>query len=955
MGPAQRDSGPHCPLLLHATRWGWGRRFREHWTTAGPLPHPAGQEFALPSNSAEFRAKLTLKLPLFPLLSGLCFGLACLRGAKLLSCSVCWPITPAMCPWVLLGAEQGLGGLSGPACLPSTFLGYRLGSTWQPAEHQAGSDPVAFSALGLVSSPAASPQQHSARVTALLWAAPAGQCLVCARKPWDTVSGPAPRRPLPWPPPSPPRARKLWEKFRRESKVQAARRRAAMARHCGVRAAGLWARLGTGCPSHWLWGWHLSPGLSGARLAHAGAADQLQREYDAVVIGAGHNGLVAAAYLQQAGVRTAVLEKRHVLGGAAVTEEIVPGFKFSRASYLLSLLRPQIYTELELQVPAPVPRWAAGPSRHADRVSLLPSCPRRVGPAILVLQRHGLRVLPRDPYSFTPLLEDRSPPRSLLLGHNMAQTQRQIAQFSQKDAQAYPEYEAFMGRLVSALDPLLDAPPADTAALGQGSLLQRLRALRALQPLLRAGLALGQQLPRYYEVLTAPISKVSASSSGVEPPAASLPACESTAAAPHPEPRALFLRGQILDQWFESEPLKATLATDAVIGAMASPHTPGSGYVLLHHVMGELEGQRGAWGYVAGGMGALSQAIARAAAARGAHIFAEKAVCHVLLGRDGRAQGVTLQDGTEVRSKLVLSNASPQITFLELIPQEQLPKDFVQQIQQVDTRSPVTKINVAVDRLPSFLAAPNARDGQPLPHHQCSIHLNCEGTHLLHQAFTEATHGHPSSRPMIELCIPSALDPGLAPRGCHVVSLFTQYTPSVLAGGRPWDEQARNAYADTVFDCIEAYAPGFKASVIGRDILTPPDLERIFGLPGGNIFHGGMSLDQLYFARPVPSYSGYRSPVPGLYLCGSGAHPGELGWELEPSWGASGGGQRHVEEVQGQHGGGGVSAPLSALAWAGRWGSSADAALGPISWRWSCQPPPFLLSCRRRSDGSSRT
>ncbi|KFQ37922.1 Pyridine nucleotide-disulfide oxidoreductase domain-containing protein 2, partial [Mesitornis unicolor] len=334
------------------------------------------------------------------------------------------------------------------------------------------------------------------------------------------------------------------------------------------------------------------------------------------------------------------------------------------------------------------------------------------------------------------------------------------------------------------------------------------------------------------------------------------------------------LPGQVLDQWFESEPLKATLATDAVIGAMASPHTPGSGYVLLHHVMGQLEGQRGAWGYVAGGMGALSQAIACAAAAQGAHILAKKAVSHVLLGKDGRAQGVALQDGTEVRSKLVLSNASPQITFLELTPKEQLPKDFVQRIKQVDTRSPVTKINVAVDRLPNFLAAPNAHGGQPLPHHQCSIHLNCEDTHLLHQAFTEATHGHPSSRPMIELCIPSVLDPGLAPKGCHVVSLFTQYTPFVLAGGRPWDEQARNAYADTVFDCIEAYAPGFKASVIGRDILTPPDLERIFGLPGGNIFHAGMSLDQLYFARPAPSYSGYRSPVPGLYMCGSGAHPG---------------------------------------------------------------------------------
>ncbi|XP_056208549.1 pyridine nucleotide-disulfide oxidoreductase domain-containing protein 2 isoform X2 [Falco biarmicus] len=617
---------------------------------------------------------------------------------------------------------------------------------------------------------------------------------------WDTVSGPAPRRPLPWPPPAPPRAWKPWEKFHCESKVQLAGCWAAMAGHCVAMAAGLRARLGMGCPSCCLCGWHLSPGLLGARLAHAGAAGRLQREYDAVVIGAGHNGLVAAAYLQRAGVRTAVLEKRHVLGGAAVTEEIVPGFKFSRASYLLSLLRPQIYAELELQ-------------------------------------RHGLRVLPRDPYSFTPVLEGRRPPRSLLLGHDMAQTQRQIAQFSEKDAQAYPEYEAFMGGLVSALDPLLDAPPVDTAALGQGSLFQRLRALRALQPLLRSGLALGQQLPRYYEVLTAPISK-------------------------------------ILDQWFESEPLKATLATDAVIGAMASPHTPGSGYVLLHHVMGELEGRRGAWGYVAGGMGALSQAIACAAAARGAHIFAEKMVCHVVLGKDGQAQGVLLQDGTEVRSKVVLSNASPQITFLELVPQEQLPKDFVQRIRQTDTRSPVTKINVAVDRLPSFLAVPNARDGRPLPHHQCSIHLNCEGTHLLHQAFTEATHGRPSSRPMIELCIPSALDPGLAPQGCHVVSLFTQYTPSVLAGGQPWDEQAKNAYADTVFDCIEAYAPGFKASVIGRDILTPPDLERIFGLPGGNIFHGGMSLDQLYFARPAPSYSGYRSPVPGLYLCGSGAHPG---------------------------------------------------------------------------------
>ncbi|XP_053245498.1 pyridine nucleotide-disulfide oxidoreductase domain-containing protein 2 isoform X3 [Podarcis raffonei] len=457
-----------------------------------------------------------------------------------------------------------------------------------------------------------------------------------------------------------------------------------------------------------------------------------------------------------------------------------------------------------------------------------------------VFQRHGLKVLPRDPYSYTPLLEDAragKAPRSLLLGNNMADTQSQIAQFSVKDAQAFPKYEEFMNRLVSAIDPLLDTCPLDVAGFSQGSLLQKLRALRGLRALIRAGFTLGKQLPQYYQVLTAPISK-------------------------------------ILALWFESEPLKATLATDAVIGAMAGPHTPGSGYVLLHHVMGELEGRQGAWGYVAGGMGALSQALANAATALGAEIFTEKAVAQILLSSDGKAQGVCLQDGTEVKSRLVLSNASLQLTFLELTPQEQLPPEFVQRISQFDSRSPVTKINVAVDRLPDFRAAPNARDGCPLPHHQCSIHLNCEDMQLLHQAFEDACQGRPSSRPMIELCIPSALDPTLAPPGCHVVSLFTQYTPYTLAGAKQWDDREREDYADRVFDCVEAYAPGFKASVIGRDVLTPPDLERIFGLPGGNIFHGAMSLDQLYFARPVPSYSSYRSPVEGLYLCGSGAHPG---------------------------------------------------------------------------------
>ncbi|XP_064125547.1 pyridine nucleotide-disulfide oxidoreductase domain-containing protein 2 isoform X7 [Loxodonta africana] len=455
------------------------------------------------------------------------------------------------------------------------------------------------------------------------------------------------------------------------------------------------------------------------RQAHLGARGNLKPEYDAVVIGAGHNGLVAAAYLQRLGVNTVVFERRHVIGGAAVTEEIIPGFKFSRASYLLSLLRPQIYTDLELK-------------------------------------KHGLKLHLRNPHSFTPMWEEGTEgkvPRSLLLGTDMAENQKQIAQFSQKDAQASPWEPSF---------------PSIT------------RSLR------------------------------------------------------HPLPR----------------------------------------YVLLHHVMGSLEGMPGAWGYVQGGMGAISDAIANSATAHGANIFTEKTVAKVQVSSGGCVQGVVLQDGTEVRSKVVLSNASPQITFLKLTPQEWLPEEFVGRISQLDTQSPVTKINVAVDKLPNFLAAPNAPGDQPLPHHQCSIHLNCEDTCLLHQAFEDAMDGLHSHRPIIEFCIPSSLDPTLAPPGCHVVSLFTQYTPYTLAGGKGWEEQEKNAYADKVFDCIEAYAPGFKGSVVGRDILTPPDLERIFGLPGGNIFHCAMSLDQLYFARPLPLHSSYRSPVPGLYLCGSGAHPG---------------------------------------------------------------------------------
>lgn len=527
----------------------------------------------------------------------------------------------------------------------------------------------------------------------------------------------------------------------------------------------------------------------------------LKSQYDALVIGGGHNGLVAAAYLQKGGVKTAVLERRHVLGGAAVSEELFPGFHFSRCSYLLSLLRPHIYKDLELK-------------------------------------KHGLKVYMRDPHAFTPILEEGvkgAPPRSLTLGSDLAMNQKEIGKFSQKDAMMYKDFIIHLERFANSIHPLLDAPPVDIPGLTAGPLRKRLAATKTLLPIIKCGLKLGRNIPSFYEILTAPAMK-------------------------------------ILNQWFESEPLKATLATDAVIGAMTSPSCPGSGYVLLHHCMGELERDIGAWGYVEGGMGGVPKAIANAACSYGVEIFTEKEVGEILVGPDGAAKGVVLKDGTEIHSKVVLSNATPYVTYKNLTPQSAFSPEFIKAVAQIDYTSPVTKINVAVDKLPNFLASPTPLN-KPGPHHQCSIHLNCESVEVLEIAYKEAMNGQASSRPMLEMTIPSVLDPTLAPPGCHVVSLFAQYTPYFIKG-REWTNQDREAFADIAFDWIEQYAPGFKKSVVGRDILTPPDLERIFGLTGGNIFHGSMSLDQLYIARPLPSLSDYRSPIKGLYMCGSGAHPG---------------------------------------------------------------------------------
>ncbi|KAK6185595.1 hypothetical protein SNE40_007795 [Patella caerulea] len=537
-------------------------------------------------------------------------------------------------------------------------------------------------------------------------------------------------------------------------------------------------------------------------VVQCNASTSIKSSYDALVIGAGHNGLVAAAYLQKAGLDVCVVERRHVIGGAAVTEEIIPGFKFSRASYLLSLFRPQIMTDLELK-------------------------------------KYGLKVYLRNPSSYTPLIEPgglNGKATSLTLGMDEQINQQQIAQFSTKDAKKFVLYEEMLSRFVSCIEPLLDRPPINLPGPSTASWSERRDDLVTSYSFLSMLKKNRKDIPDLYELLMAPAQKV-------------------------------------LDKWFESEPLKATLATDSVIGAMLSPYSPGSGYVLLHHVMGELEGVKGAWGYVEGGMGGVSNAIANCAKDHGTTILTDKTVKEIIIDNN-QVKGVGLQDGTEIKSKMVLSNATAKVTYLDLVPQECLPTDLRSAVKQIDYKSPVTKINVAVDRIPNFTANPNTTADSVMPHHRSTIHINCEDSLLIHKAFIDAQNGQYSKLPVIEMVIPSSLDPTIAPPGSHVVLLFTQYTPYSLADGRQWDAQTKDEYADLVFDCIERYAPGFTNSVIGRDILTPPDLENILGLTGGNIFHGAMSLDQLYFARPLSDISNYRSPVSGLYLCGSGSHPG---------------------------------------------------------------------------------
>ena len=513
------------------------------------------------------------------------------------------------------------------------------------------------------------------------------------------------------------------------------------------------------------------------------------RRYDALVIGGGHNGLVCAAYLAGAGQDVCVLERRNVLGGAAVTEEFHPGFRNSTASYTVSLLHPKVIRDLRLSA-------------------------------------HGLTIIERPLANFLPQREEAGG-GYLAVGGGLAATQSEVAKFSARDAQRLPGYYAMLERVADVLRDLLLATPPNVGS-GIPALLDAWKVAKRFRTLDRAG---------QRDVLD------------------------------------LFTKsaGDLLDRWFEGALLKAAFGFDAIVGNFASPYTPGSGYVLLHHVFGEVNGKRGQWGHARGGMGAITQAMARECAVRNVTLRTDAAVAQVII-KGGRAIGAALAGGEVIEAKRVIANVNPKLLFERLVAPEHLDADFRARIAGYRCGSGTFRMNVALSELPDFSAKPGRA---PAVHHASGIILAPSLAYMEQAYFDARTLGH-SRAPIVEVLIPSTVDDTLAPPGMHVASLFCQHVhpdlPAV-ADGWTWDG-ARDALADLMIATVNDYAPNFRASVLGRRALTPFDLEREFGLIGGDIFHGALTLDQLFAARPVLGHGNYRSPVPGLYLCGSGTHPG---------------------------------------------------------------------------------
>lgn len=518
-----------------------------------------------------------------------------------------------------------------------------------------------------------------------------------------------------------------------------------------------------------------------------------RKRYDCLVIGGGHNGLVAAAYLAKSGKSVCVLERRHLLGGCTVTEELWPGYRISTAAYVISLFLPEIMRELRLK-------------------------------------QYGLTILPRNPSSYTPLLEGRS----LLMGPDLAQTCQQIAQFSRRDADAYPDYCRFLERVAEALEPWLGQCPPDPLPLPKDG-----RRIGVSKRLRDAGKAweLYQALGRLEADLPAAIELVIG------------------AARP------------ILERWFQAEVLRATLATDAIIGAFAPPSSPGTAYILLHHVMGTAGGARGIWGYVQGGMGQLAEALAGACRDLHVDLQCEADVTRILADR-GRVEGVALADGTIIEAPVVASSVDAHVTFERLCAPGDLPEPFRQAVARIDYASASAKIHLALSEPPNFTADPSTGVA---PQHHGTMHIS-PTLDYIERAYDDAKYGWPSREPVLEMTLPTSVDPTLAPEGKHVMSIFVQYAPYRLAHNT-WDE-IKEDFADRCIELLARYAPNLPRAIEHRQVVSPLDLERTFGLTGGHIMQGAMPLHQLFCLRPVPGWADHRTPLAGLYLCGAAAHPG---------------------------------------------------------------------------------
>ena len=519
-----------------------------------------------------------------------------------------------------------------------------------------------------------------------------------------------------------------------------------------------------------------------------------KRRFDAIVIGGGHNGLVTAAYLAKAGKSVCVLERRHVLGGCATTEELWPGYKVSTAAYVISLFLPEITRDLKLK-------------------------------------SYGLKILPRTPSSYTPLPDGRS----LTLGPDAALCEREISKFSRKDAQAYPKYNRLLERVAEILEPILSRSAPDALPLPSDwrkvSVPKGVRDAKKIWDLRSSLASLGDDLPEAIELL-------------------------SGAARP------------ILERWFESEALRATLATDAVIGAFDSIGSPGTAYVLLHHVMGEAGGARGVWGYVEGGMGMLSEAIASACQDMRVEVWRESPVDRILTNGD-KIVGVALSDGTQLEAPIVASSVDAHVTFEKMMHEGQLPEFFRKAVSRISYASASAKLNLALGEPPNFTADPTS--GDLMPHHRGTMHISPTMDYI-ERAFDDAKYGRPSEEPILEMTMATSVDKTIAPAGKHILSVFVQFAPYHLKEGS-WD-QIKDRFADRCVQLIGQYAPNVPKAIEHRQFLSPLDLERVYGITGGNIMQGAMVPHQLFSMRPVPGWSDHRTPVKGLYLCGAASHPG---------------------------------------------------------------------------------